>query len=158
MVRTLSDMQSRSLLQSSSIGRLGCVFKGEPYVVPINYVFEEDCVFSHSLPGQKIDALRINPRSCLQVDVTRGPLRWSSVIAYGKFQEITDAKQRHQVISRILRRHPMLTPVESTIATDGAPADVIVFQIRIDKITGMSEGEVSDYELLECLGTRTDEF
>ena len=158
MVRTLSDMQSRSLLETSSIGRLGCVFKGEPYVVPINYVFDKDCIYSHSLPGQKIEALRSNPRSCLQVDVTRGPLRWSSVIAYGKFQEITDANKRHEVISRILRRHPMLTPVESTIATDGSSTDVIVFQISIDKITGMSEGEASDYELLECLGSRTDEF
>ena len=158
MVRTLSDMQSRSLLESSTIGRLGCVFKGEPYVVPINYVFEGDCIYSHSLPGQKIDALRINPRSCLQVDVTRGPLSWSSVIAYGNFQEITDPNKRHEVISRILRRYPMLTPVESTIATDGAHTDVIVFQISVDKITGMSEGEVSDYELLECLGSRTDDF
>ena len=158
MVRTLTDAQSRSLLKNSTIGRLGCVYNAEPYVVPINYVFEEDCIYSHSLPGQKIDALRMNPRSCLQVDASQGPLRWSSAIAYGRFEEITDSTRRHEVLSKILQRYPMLTPVESTIATDGAPAAIIVFQIKVDKITGLSEGEVSDYEMLEGLGSRTDEF
>ncbi len=158
MVRTMTDKESRRLLQGATIGRLACVVKGEPYVVPINYVIEGDCIYSHSLPGQKIDALRLNPRSCLQVDAIRGPLRWSSVIAYGNFAEIKDASKRHEVISKILERNPMLTPVESTIATDGGPSEVIVFQIRIDKLTGVSEGEVSDFEMLEQLGSRTDEF
>ena len=158
MVRTLSEIQSRRLLQHSTVGRLGCVVDGEPYVVPINFVIEGDCIYSHSLPGQKIEALRKNPRSCLQVDTISGPLHWSSVIAYGDFEEITDGVRRHEVIAKILARYPMLTPVESTIATDGSPNQVIVFQINIDKLTGVCEGEDSDFEMLEHLGSRTDEF
>lgn len=158
MVRTLSDTQARDLLRSARVGRLGCIVNGEPYVVPINYVFEGNFVYSHSLPGQKITALRENPRSCVQADIIESPLRWSSVLAFGTFEELTDVGERHQVIKKLLARFPMLTPVESTIAVDGAPADVIVYQIRIERITGVTEGEDTDFELLEHLGSRTDDF
>jgi nitroimidazol reductase NimA-like FMN-containing flavoprotein (pyridoxamine 5'-phosphate oxidase superfamily) len=158
MVRTLSQAQSQNLLRMGTVGRLGCVLNGEPYVVPINYVFEGGCIYSHSLPGQKIDALRVNPRSCLQVDLIQDPLRWSSVIAFGNYREITETAERNEVIGKILRRFPMLTPVESTLARDGGPNKVIVFQIRIDKVSGVSEGEESDFEMLEHLGSRNDEF
>ena len=47
----ISDDESRKLLSSSRVARLGCIVDGEPYVVPINYYFENDFVYSHSLPG-----------------------------------------------------------------------------------------------------------
>lgn len=159
MVKTMDETQSRSLLESATVGRLGCIVNDAPYVVPINFVFDKNCVYSHSLPGTKIAALRENPRSCLQVDVIHSPLHWSSVIAFGAFKEVTDAYERHQVIKRILGRFPMLTPVESTIAMDGSgPSEIVVFQIEIDKISGVTEGEDSDFEMLEQLATRTDDF
>lgn len=158
MVRTMSEIQSRTLLQSATVGRLGCIVDDAPYVVPINFVFDKNYVYSHSLPGTKIEALRGHPRSCLQVDVIHSPLHWSSVIAFGDFKEVTDAGERQQVIRKILGRFPMLTPVESTIAKDGGPSEVIVFQIEIDKISGVTEGEDSDFEMLEHLGSRIDDF
>ena len=158
MVRTISEMKSRTLLQSATVGRLGCIVNDAPYIVPINFVFDNNCVYSHSLPGTKIEALRGHPRSCLQVDVIYSPLHWSSVIAFGDFKEVTDADERHQVIGKILEKFPMLTPVESTIAMDGGPSEVIVFQIEIDRISGVAEGEDSDFEMLERLGSRTDDF
>ncbi len=46
MMRTLSEEEARALLSAVRIGRLGCVDNGEPYVVPINYVFEDDSIYS----------------------------------------------------------------------------------------------------------------
>lgn len=158
MVKPMDETQSRTLLQSATIGRLGCIVNDAPYVVPINFVFDKNRVYSHSLQGTKIEALRGNPRTCLQVDVIHSPVHWSSVIAFGAFKEVTDADERHQVIKKILGRFPMLTPVESTIARDGGPPEVVVFQIEIDKISGVTEGDDSDFEMLEQLGSRTDEF
>jgi hypothetical protein len=34
----------------------------------------------------------------------------------------------------------MLTPVESAIAIDGSAPEVIVFRIKIERLTGVSEG------------------
>jgi nitroimidazol reductase NimA-like FMN-containing flavoprotein (pyridoxamine 5'-phosphate oxidase superfamily) len=144
--------------ESATIGRLGCIVEGDPYVVPISYIVEGNFIYSHSLSGTKINALRANPRACLQVDKIQNALRWTSVLAFGHFEELTDHEQRHRVINKLLDRFPLLTPVESTIALDGGPADVVVFRIRIDKLTGVAEGEKTDIELLESLGSRTDDF
>jgi nitroimidazol reductase NimA-like FMN-containing flavoprotein (pyridoxamine 5'-phosphate oxidase superfamily) len=39
-MKALLDEEARALLSASRIGRLGCIDNGEPYVVPIVYVFE----------------------------------------------------------------------------------------------------------------------
>ncbi|HKP37683.1 MAG TPA: pyridoxamine 5'-phosphate oxidase family protein [Pyrinomonadaceae bacterium] len=87
-MRTLAEDKAFELLNSAKVGRLGCVDNGEPYVVPINYFFEDGSIYSHSLPGRKIDALRAHPRACLQVDEIENDFNWRSVIAYGDFEEI----------------------------------------------------------------------
>jgi nitroimidazol reductase NimA-like FMN-containing flavoprotein (pyridoxamine 5'-phosphate oxidase superfamily) len=140
MITTLNDRQARELLQSARVARLGCIANGEPYITPINYTFEDDCVYSHSLAGLKIAALRGNPRACVQVDQVDSDLRWRSVLAFGNFDEIVRSSEREEILSKLLRRFPMLTPVESAIVGDGYSPEVIVFRIKIDRITGVSEG------------------
>lgn len=140
MIATLSDSQARELLQSAGVARLGCIANGEPYITPINYNFEDDCIYSHSLPGLKIAALRSNPRACVQVDEVDSDLHWKSVLAFGNFEEIVKRSERTEILSKLLKRFPMLTPVESAIAGDGCSPEVIVFRIKIDRVTGVSEG------------------
>ena len=140
MITTLTEDQARKLLQSARVARLGCIANGAPYITPINYNFEDDCAYSHSLPGLKIKSLRDNPRACLQVDQVESDLRWSSVLAFGNFEEVTKPSEREQTLSKLLKRFPLLTPVESTIVEDGCSPEVIVFRIRIDRITGVAEG------------------
>jgi nitroimidazol reductase NimA-like FMN-containing flavoprotein (pyridoxamine 5'-phosphate oxidase superfamily) len=135
----LSESEARNLITAGRIGRLGCVDNGEPYVVPINYVFADGSIFSHSLPGRKIDVLRAHPRACLQVDEIENDLKWRSVIAYGNFEEIRVPSDRRSILSQLLARFPLLTPVESLMAQDASAPDSIVFRIRIDRITGVTE-------------------
>lgn len=139
MTKQLSDHEARALLSAVGIGRLGCIYENEPYVVPINYVFDDGVIYSHSLPGRKIDALRSHPRACLQVDYIESDLEWCSVIAYGTFEEIRARNDREVILGKLLSRFPKLTPVESLQARDAAAPDTIVFRIRIDRITGVAE-------------------
>jgi nitroimidazol reductase NimA-like FMN-containing flavoprotein (pyridoxamine 5'-phosphate oxidase superfamily) len=74
------------------------------------------------------------------VDEIEGDLHWRSAIAFGTFEEIKKPNERHDVLTKLLKKFPLLTPVESAIAIDGAAAEVIVFKIRIDRLTGVSEG------------------
>jgi nitroimidazol reductase NimA-like FMN-containing flavoprotein (pyridoxamine 5'-phosphate oxidase superfamily) len=136
----LSDEEARGLFQTARVARLGCVVNGEPYVVPINCHFDGDRLYSHSLSGLKISGLRENPRACVQVDQIESDLHWRSVIAFGKYEEITRSTERADVLSKLLRSFPMLTPVESAIAIDGCSPEVVVFSIDIERITGVSEG------------------
>ena len=138
-MRELLEEEALELLSAVRIGRLGCIDNGEPYVVPINYVFEDGLIYSHSLPGRKIDALRAHPRACLQVDEIEDDFNWRSVLAYGDFEEIRSPTDRRTVLNKLLSRFPQLTPVESVMARDASAPDSIVFRIRVDRITGVSE-------------------
>ena len=140
MMKMLSPDEGRKLFQVARVARLGCIVNGEPYVVPINCHLEDDCLYSHSLPGLKISGLRENPRACIQVDEIQSDLHWRSAIAFGKFEEITKPNERAEVLSKLLKKFPLLTPVESAIAVEGSAQEVIVFRIRIERITGVGEG------------------
>ena len=140
MMTMLNEIEARKVLQSARVARLGCIVNGEPYVVPISCHLEDDCLYSHSLPGLKISGLRTNPQACVQVDEIESDLHWRSAIAFGKFEEITKSNEREEILTILLQKFPMLTPVESAIAVDASSPQVIVFRIRIDRLTGVSEG------------------
>ena len=140
MVSTLKREDSLALLGRARVGRLGCIAGGEPYVVPVNYVLEGDSVLSHSLPGRKIEAMRENPRVCLQVDEVRDSLHWESVLAYGTFEELREPSERARAMNLLLSLFPHLTPVESLMAADADAPAPIAFRIRLERVTGLSEG------------------
>ena len=139
MFDKISEEESLSLLSAERVERRGCIVNGEPYIVPINYFIEEGCIYSHSLPGLKISALRENPRACLQVDAIESDVEWRSVLAFGKYEEVTEPSERSKILGKLLQRFPMLTPVESAIVHDAGPPSVIVFLIRIDRVSGVAE-------------------
>ena len=140
MMRMLSDEDARHLLHEARVVRLGCIVNREPYVVPINCHLEGDALYSHSLAGLKIAGLRENPNACVQVDEIESDLRWRSAIAFGKYEEITRPNDRADILNTLLRQFPMLTPVESAMAVDASAPEVIVFRIKIERLTGVSEG------------------
>jgi nitroimidazol reductase NimA-like FMN-containing flavoprotein (pyridoxamine 5'-phosphate oxidase superfamily) len=139
MIVRLNEDESRSLLKGGGLARLGYVLGGEPHVVPVNYVLEGDCAYIHSLPGDKITALRLNPRACLQVDNIKDQFRWRSVLAFGNFEEVREPSERNYYLVKVLAPFPQLTPVEAAVAEDAAPPAVILFRIRIDRVTGVGE-------------------
>ena len=138
MITQLSQEEARALVAASRVGHLGCVYEGGPYVVPINYVLDGESLYVHSLPGRKLEALRANPRACLQVDKVIDAYHWGSAIAFGTFEEVTDPKERDQAVRMLLRSFPNLTPVESVPVHDGQ-SSVIIFRIRVREITGVGE-------------------
>lgn len=140
MITRLSEGESRALLRGRRLARLSCIAEGYPYVVPVNYVFDGESFLIHSLPGRKIEALRADPRACLQVDEIEGLLSWKSVLVYGIYQEITNAAERERAMICLLSLFPELTPVESLIATDAAAPAPVVFRIRVERVTGIGEG------------------
>ena len=137
--KILSDDEALAVIKAGKVGRLGCIDNDEPYVVPINYLVDEGSIYSHSLPGKKIDALRSNPRACLQVDHIYDDFHWRSAIAFGNFEEIDRSRDRRAILEKLLARFPQLTPVESRIVQDAAAPDSVVFRIIVDHITGVEE-------------------
>lgn len=139
VIRQLSQDETRSLLANNSIGHLGCIDNGTPYVVPVSYIAHENNIYIHSLVGRKIRALRKSPRTCLQVEQVKDEYHWRSALAFGVYEEVTNEQERSWAMRRLLTRFPSLTPVESTPVHDGQ-SSVIVFRIQIEEVNGVGEG------------------
>lgn len=138
MTKALNESEAWAVIDAGRLGHLGCIDHDEPYVVPINYLVEDGHVYSHSLPGRKISALRTHARACLQVDQIHNDFHWQSAIAFGSYEEVHDDLKRTAVLSQLLERFPKLTPVESYLVPEGN-REVVVFCLRIDKVTGVAE-------------------
>lgn len=139
MTRILNENDTWEVLRRGKVGNLACLDQGEPYVVPINYLVDESCVYSHSLPGRKISAMRSHPHACLQVSQVQDDFHWHSAIAFGSFEEITGEAERDSILRKLLEHFPKLTPVESQLSGDVQPEPVIAFRLRIDRVSGVAE-------------------
>ena len=139
MTRILNEGEAWEVLRRGKVGNLACIDQGEPYVVPINYLVDESCVYSHSLPGRKVSAMRLHPRACLQVSQVQDDFHWQSAIAFGSFEEIASETERGLILRKLLEQFPRLTPVESQLVRDGEPAPVIAFCLRVDRVSGVAE-------------------
>jgi uncharacterized protein len=137
MINQLGERESKALLRGEWTGRLGCSDHGKPYIVPVHYLFDNDCVYVQSPPGHKIDVLRDNPNACLQVDEVKDDDHWRSVLAFGLYEEVKDVKERERVIADMFNHWPHTKQVESQMKK--APPDSIIFRIRVTDITGVYE-------------------
>ena len=139
MTKTLSEREAWNIVNAGRVGRLGCIDDGEPYVVPINYVASEGHIYSHSLAGRKIQLMRKHSRVCLQVDRIQDDFHWQSAIAFGNFEEVRNESERRTILRKILETFPKLTPVESELTRDAEPSMIVVFRLRVDRVSGVAE-------------------
>lgn len=93
IIREMTRQEIVELLTEIRFGRLACTKDNQPYVVPINFAYAEDHLYSFSMPGQKIDWMRANPRVCVQVDEFSSHREWRSAVIYGVYEELTDTPQ-----------------------------------------------------------------
>jgi hypothetical protein len=149
MLGELSPPQIEELLSSEFTGRIGCHAEGRTYVVPITYAYEGGCVYCHSAEGLKLRIMRKNPVVCFEVDRVQDMGNWKSVIATGRFEELSgrDAIEamdvlikRFVVIERPDQPHPSYVFRESEAEPSRADGrEIVIFRIRIDKKTGRFE-------------------
>ncbi|PTM94203.1 pyridoxamine 5'-phosphate oxidase family protein [Mycoplana dimorpha] len=88
-VREMSYPECHSLVAGGDLARLACCKDGQPYIVPITYALEGQCVYCFSMPGQKVEWMRDNPKVCLQVDTFYSGRQWKSVVVSGRFRELS---------------------------------------------------------------------
>lgn len=57
------------ILKQGQVCRLGFVDNNVPYIVPVNYGYQDQALYFHSArEGRKIDLIRANPLVCFEVD------------------------------------------------------------------------------------------
>lgn len=147
-------------LAEQSIGRLGLIDDGEPYVVPISYAYRDGRVYCHSAQGRKVRALRSRSPVCFEVDQVKDLSTWTSVIAWGDFEQVTGVAAQ-EALNLLLDKFTPESSSRSGMAHPGAElgmmrtlniprvsadADLarpssagVVFQITLHRMSGQTE-------------------
>jgi nitroimidazol reductase NimA-like FMN-containing flavoprotein (pyridoxamine 5'-phosphate oxidase superfamily) len=92
----ISQQECSELLKRVSIGRLACSLDDQPYIVPIAFLYEPDCIYIFSTLGKKIKWMRQNPKVCLQADEIGNRSNWVSVIVTGTYLELREPQYTAQ--------------------------------------------------------------
>lgn len=147
MLGALNKEQIDHVLASNVVGRIGCYADNKVYVVPITYVYHNDCIIGHSGEGMKIHMLRKNPHCCFEVDTTADMSNWQSVIIQGVFEELHGEEAIDSMKILINRLMPLMISqtahighdMELTQRHDAAQVKAIVYRINPIVKTGRFE-------------------
>ena len=146
-VRTLSTAECTAILTESRLGRLACARDGQPYVVPIHFVYSVNHLFAFSSLGKKIDWMRANPLVSVLVEQRGQGAAWKSVIADGRYEELPDRigykVQRDHAWSLLSRHADWWQPGALKPATQATAGQVghVFFRIAVEQLSGREAGE-----------------
>lgn len=145
MLGELDVEQIDQVLRSEVIGRLGCIANDWPYIVPVAYVYERGCVYAHTAEGLKLRAMRENPRVCLEVEQMRSMANWRTVVARGRFEELSDDDNDRALAlltSRLARTETSetarLLEHDDIVRREGVRRPIL-FRILVEEKTGRFE-------------------
>ena len=147
MLGELNEEQIVHVLTTNVIGRIGCYADEKIYIVPVAYLYEDDCLLGHTIRGMKTRMLEKNPKCCFEVDVMQNMSNWQSVILWGRYEELEgdEAKSAMQIL--ISKLMPVMTgqsnkpaqEVESLHKLEALHLKATVYRIKIEEKTGRFE-------------------
>ena len=141
LIRELTRQASLDVLARTHFGRLACSQQMQPYIVPFNFAYQNNCLHSLSMPGQKIDWMRANPLVCVEVDQMRRE-QWTTVVVFGRYEELSDTaemrSERALALGLLQQRAKWWEPGSVRITQAGTPPALvpIFYRINIVQITG----------------------
>lgn len=142
IIREMTAQENTAFVAAGRLARLACASDNQPYIVPIQYVFADRNLYGFSMPGQKIEWMRANPRVCVQIDDLSSARSWKSVIVYGVFEELADrigSKVARDHAWSLLEKHANWWEPGGLKPVSVAPppgASHIFFRIGIESMTG----------------------
>jgi len=141
-ITAISQQECSQLLQRVSIGRLACSLNDQPYVVPVAFSYEPDCIYIFSTVGKKIEWMRQNPKVCLQADEIGHRSNWSSVIVTGTYLELTEvqyaSQQEHAMEQLAQYSEWWSTPLaERREKISDLAIETVFFRIDITSMSGL---------------------
>jgi uncharacterized protein len=147
MLGKLNIVEIEEVLKQNFLGHIGCYANGRIYVVPMSYAYEEGYIYAHAYEGMKINMMRQNPKICFEVDVMKDMSNWKTVIAWGDFEELTEAEERNHALKILVNRKlPTLSSITAKFSKDWPffsddynEIEGIVFRIFLTEKTGRFE-------------------
>jgi nitroimidazol reductase NimA-like FMN-containing flavoprotein (pyridoxamine 5'-phosphate oxidase superfamily) len=114
--RTEREIKDKSEIESiisrATVARIGLCRHGIPYVVPVNFGYQDGRLYFHSATqGKKIEIIRQNNRVCFEMDIdqelvkSENPckygMKYRSVIGFGRASLIDDFAGKRKALNII---------------------------------------------------------
>lgn len=138
MIGSLSQNEIEHLLRTRPIGRLGLCNGAQVFVFPIAIGYDGISIFGVSREGMKIGLMRRFPEVCVEVEDITSPAHWKTVLAHGRFEEVTDPEERERALECIAMQGDAVTPLSLAPYLDG-PEALVVWRVLITSTTGRYE-------------------
>ena len=142
LIQEMTRQACFDLLARSRLGRLACENEGQPYITPLYFAQQGDRLYSFSTIGQKIEWMRRNPLVCVEADEVHSPQKWSTVIVFGRYQELpktADYEDDRQLAYSLLQQRPQWWEpayVKTILHGKERELEPIYFCIHITSISG----------------------
>ncbi|HEX2951362.1 MAG TPA: pyridoxamine 5'-phosphate oxidase family protein [Armatimonadota bacterium] len=146
--REITDKNEiNEILQQASVLHLGLVDGTTPYVVPMNFGFDGECIYLHSaLEGRKIDILRQNPCVCFTVTSDfavipaevgcKWSARYRSVMGNGRAVFVENREEKIAALDSLMRKFTTQSfPYQQAVL-----ARTAIIKISIEQLTGKKAG------------------
>lgn len=142
VIHEMTEQECLAFLERASIGRLGCSHEDQPYVVQVQLAYQSKCVYVLSTFGQKIEWMRANPKVCVAVDEFKSQSEWTSVIANGTYQELTEPQftDERELARKLLEKRYrwwQTAFAERQAKTGDQLMDPIFFRIQVVSVSGL---------------------
>ena len=142
-----------NIMNRAQVGRLGLSMNEQPYVVPVNFAFEQGRIYFHCADtGMKLDFLHNNTRVCFEVDENLGTVPGSvpclfgtayrSVIAFGLARLLSDSEEIARAARLITMKYAgkeMAEKITSAVTEthrSSIGSRLVVVEIKVENITG----------------------
>lgn len=141
--KAVSLEEAKEILNKYDVGTLSTVDEeGQPYGIPVNYVYMEDKIYFHcALEGYKLDNIKANNKVCFsvfggnEIIPQRFTTTYESVLVFGK-AEVADEAEKLEALKYIIERlSPGFEKEGIEYITKSSNATLVV-KINIEGISG----------------------
>lgn len=137
-VTVMTQQEIVALLLRNTRGHLGCSRDDHPYVVPMHYAFDTECLYFFTTEGTKTEYISANHEVCFQVEEVTDVRNWSSVMALGSAERLDEPEEISRAMLLIAEHNPTLEPALSETKTGAWRRfnNIVVYRVRPHSLHG----------------------
>ena len=136
-----------SIIEKAIVCRVAMCWQGEPYVIPMNFGYQDNYIYLHSArQGRKLDILRNNDKVCIEFDVDvelvqsqeacKTSMKYKSLLIFGKAVILKDIAEKKKGLDIIMHHYYYHNSPSVFHYTEDALEKVIIIKVKIEKMTG----------------------
>jgi uncharacterized protein len=138
------------ILKEAQVCRIALCDNDKPYIVPMNFGFDDNYIYLHSTSeGKKIGILNKNNNVCFEVDIQNElvkseiacnwGMKYYSMIGSGKAYFIEDNNEKEKALNIIMQKYSE-NDAKSFEYSETALNKTTIIKVKISEITGKKSG------------------